>query len=299
MRSNALAGSTALRFAPSPNGLLHLGHAYSALCNQRLAAATSGRLLIRIEDLDRTRCKAQFEKAMVDDLDWLGVSFEEPARRQSEHEADYAAALDRLDDRGLVYSCFCSRAEVARTAAGADPDGAPLYSRACRTLSAGAVAERIAKGETFARRLDMRQAIDRAPTRLVWSEYGEGATPRERIAEPALWGDVVLRGRDLAASYHLAVVVDDALQGITDVMRGRDLLAATSVHRLLQELLGLPAPRYRHHRLVLDSDGTKLSKRRLSATLAGLRAEGVSPAAIRAALGFGGGDSGGLAVAIS
>ncbi len=298
MRSNVLAGSTVLRFAPSPNGLLHLGHAYSALCNQRFAAATSGRLLVRIEDLDRARRKAQYETAIVDDLDWLGLRFEEPARRQSEHASDYAAALDGLDARGLVYSCFCSRAEVARTAAGVDPDGAPLYSRACRTLSTSEVAERIAKGETFVRRLDMRAAIESAPTRLVWTEYGEGAAPRESIAEPAVWGDVVLRGRDLAASYHLAVVVDDALQGITDVMRGRDLLAATSVHRLLQELLGLAAPRYRHHRLVLDSDGTKMSKRWLSPTLAGLRAEGVSPTAIRAALGVGGG-GGGLAVALS
>ena len=299
MRSKAPAGSTVLRFAPSPNGLLHLGHAYSALLNQRFAAATSGRLLIRIEDLDRTRCKAQYERAIVDDLDWLGLRFEEPARRQSEHESDYAAALDRLEARGLVYRCFCSRAEVARAAAGVDPDGAPLYSRACRTLSASAVAERIAKGETFARRLDMRQAIESGPMRLVWTEYGEGATPREKIAEPALWGDVVLRGRDLAASYHLAVAVDDALQGITDVVRGRDLLAATSVHRLLQELLGLAAPRYRHHRLVLDSDGTKLSKTSFVANPRRLRAEGVSPTAIRAALGFGGGGSAGLVVAIS
>ncbi len=298
MRSNVLAGSPVLRFAPSPNGLLHLGHAYSALCNERVAADLNGRLLLRIEDLDRARCKPRYEAAIADDLAWLGLRFEEPARRQSEHAGNYAAALDAIAARQLVYPCFCSRAEVARTSHGRDPDGAPLYSGICRALSASEVAARIARGEKRALRLDMGRAIECAPSRLFWSEFGEGSASVEQTAEPARWGDVILRGRDLAASYHLAVTVDDALQGVTDVVRGRDLLAAASVHRLLQALLDLPAPRYRHHRLLLDPDGAKLSKRRQSPSIAKLRACGVSPTAIRAALGFGG-ESGGLVVALS
>jgi len=249
--------------------------------------------------LDRTRCKPRYQAAIEEDLAWLGLRFETPARRQSEHAGDYAAALDGLAAREFVYACFCSRAEVARTSQGRDPDGAPLYSGSCRAISAREAAARLARGEKRTLRLDMRRAIECAPSRLFWSEFGEGSTSVEQTAEPARWGDVILSGRDLAASYHLAVTVDDALQGVTDVVRGRDLLAATSVHRLLQALLDLPAPRYRHHRLVLDPDGAKLSKRRQSPSLAKLRACGVSPAAIRAALGFGGGDSGGLAVALS
>jgi glutamyl-Q tRNA(Asp) synthetase len=299
MRSNVLVGSPVLRFAPSPNGLLHLGHAYSALCNERVAADLNGRLLLRIEDLDRTRCKPRYEAAIEDDLAWLGLRFETPPRRQSDHASDYVAALDGLAARGLIYPCFCSRAEVARTSHSRDPDGAPLYSGACRAVSASEAAARIACGEKRALRLDMARAIECARSRLFWSEFGEGSTSVEETAEPARWGDVILSGRDLAASYHLAVTVDDALQGVTDVVRGRDLLAATSVHRLLQALLDLPAPRYRHHRLVLDPDGAKLSKRRQSPSLAKLRACGVSPAAIRAALGFGCGDSGDLALALS
>ena len=229
-----------LRFAPSPNGALHLGHAYSALMNERIAAETNGRVLLRIEDLDRTRCKPQFVAAIVDDLAWLGLRFPAAPRRQSEHGDDYAAALARLDQRGLVYPCFCSRAEVARASNGQrDPDGAPLYPGTCRALSPAEARDRLARGDKAAFRLDMRRAIDAGPARLGWTEYGEGAVPSQRPAAPEVWGDVVLRGRDLAASYHLAVVVDDALQGVTDVVRGRDLLAATAVHRLLQALLGL------------------------------------------------------------
>ncbi len=299
MSSKVLAGPPVLRFAPSPNGLLHLGHAYSALCNERVAEELNGRLLLRIEDLDRTRCKPRYEAAIADDLAWLGLRFEAPARRQCEHAGDYAAALDALAAQDLVYPCFCSRAEVARASSGRDPDGAPLYSGACRALSASQAAARIERGEKRASRLDMGRAIDRVPARLFWREFGEGSTPVAEAAEPERWGDIVLSGRDLAASYHLSVTVDDALQGVTDVVRGRDLIAATSVHRLLQELLDLPAPGYRHHRLVLDLDGTKLAKRRHSPSLAKFRACGVSPAAIRAALGFGDGDSGGLAVALS
>ena len=299
MRLHAFAPLPVLRFAPSPNGALHLGHAYSALCNERIAAELGGRLLLRIEDLDRTRCKPRYETAILDDLAWLGLRFEAEPRRQSEHGDDYAKALARLEAEGLVYPCFCSRAEVARASVAPDPDGAPLYPGTCRALSSGERARRLARGEKLALRLDMRRAIASAPVRIAWSEFGEGSNPIERAAEPALWGDVVLAGRDLAASYHLAVTVDDALQGVSDVVRGRDLMSATSVHRLLQELLGLPAPRYRHHRLVLDLTGAKLSKSRQSPTLAALREKGASAAQIRTALGFGGGDGAGLSIALN
>ena len=288
-----------LRFAPSPNGALHLGHAYSALMNDRIAVETNGRVLLRIEDLDRTRCKPQFEAAIVDDLAWLGLRFPAP-RRQSEHGDDYAAALGRLDQRGLVYPCFCSRSEIARASSGQrDPDGAPLYAATCRALSPAEARDRMARGDKAAFRLDMRRALDASPPHLCWTEYGEGRVLSQLLRCPELWGDVVLRGRDLAASYHLAVVVDDALQGVTDIVRGRDLLAATAVHRLLQTLLGLPAPRYRHHRLVLDQDGTKLSKSRQSWSLAELRGTGLSPGEVRAVLGFGASGGGGLAVEFS
>lgn len=277
---------------------MHLGHAYSALFNQRLAETTGGRLIVRIEDLDRTRCKLAYETAIRHDLAWLGVRFEPSPRRQSEHGADYEAALGRLDALGLVYPCFCSRAEVARGAAGRDPDGAPLYSGHCRALSQLDRRRRLAAGEKAAFRLDMAAAVRLAPERIVWDEYGEGALAAERVADPSAWGDVVLKGRDLAASYHLAVTVDDAIQGVTDVARGRDLVAATSVHRLLQELLGLPAPRYRHHRLALDCGGAKLAKSRGSPTLASMRADGVTALEIRRALGFAAGESA-LAVVLS
>ena len=296
MADEILATVPVLRFAPSPNGALHLGHAYSALMNERIAAEINGRVLLRIEDLDRTRCKPQFEAAIIDDLAWLGLRFP-PPRRQSEHGDDYAAALARLDQRGLVYPCFCSRAEIARASNGqCDPDGAPLYPGSCRARSRVEARDRLARGDRAAFRLDMRRAVDAGPADLCWAEFGEGAIAAPRPAPPEVWGDVVLRGRDLAASYHLAVVVDDALQGVTDVVRGRDLLAATAVHRLLQALLGLGEPRYRHHRLVLDRTGEKLSKSRQSWSLAELRATGLAPEGVRAALGFASGASVGLAV---
>jgi glutamyl-Q tRNA(Asp) synthetase len=265
--------------------------------NQRVAAELGGRVLLRIEDLDRTRCKAEFETAIIDDLAWLGLRYPAPPRRQSEHGDDHAAALARLDARSLIYPCFCSRAEVARASGGLrDPDGAPLYPGTCRALCPAERRERLARGDQRALRLDMGRALDPAPARLSWTEYGEGAVPSRHPATPKVWGDVVLRGRDLAASYHLAVTVDDALQGVTDVVRGRDLLASTAVHRLLQALLGLPEPRYRHHRLALDRNGAKLSKSRQSVSLAELRGRGLSPGEVRAALGFGTGAGGGLSV---
>ena len=293
------AAAPVLRFAPSPNGALHLGHAYSALMNERIAAEMGGRLILRIEDLDRARCKPEFEAEIVDDLAWLGLRFTTPRRRQSEHPDDYAAALARLKRQGLVYPCFCTRSEAARASVGLrDPDGAPLYPGTCRTLSKAEARARLARGAKAAFRLDMERALEAAPRTLSWFEYGEDAVPSERAATPEIWGDVVLSGRDLAASYHLAVVADDALQGVTDVVRGRDLLAATAVHRLLQALLACPAPRYRHHRLVLDRNGAKLSKSRQSESLAELRGTGLSPGEVRAALGFAAGPDGGLAVSL-
>jgi glutamyl-Q tRNA(Asp) synthetase len=289
MADEALETAPVLRFAPSPNGALHLGHAYSALMNERVAAETNGCVLLRLEDLDRTRCKSQFEEAVVDDLAWLGLRFPTP-RRQSEHSDDYAAALARLDQRGLVYPCFCSRSDIARASNGRrDPDGAPLYPGTCRALSLGEARGRVAHGDKAAFRLDMRQAIQMGPADLSWTEYREGAIPSQCSAEQEIWGDVVLRSHNLAANYHLAVVLDDALQGVTDVVRGSDLFSATAVHRLLQELLSLAEPRYRHHRLVLDRDGEKLSKSRQSWSLAELRASGLTPGAVRASLGFGAG----------
>jgi glutamyl-Q tRNA(Asp) synthetase len=296
MSDEILATAPVLRFAPSPNGALHLGHAYSALMNERIAAETNGCVLLRIEDLDRTRCKPQFEAAIINDLAWLGLCFPAP-RRQSEHNDDYAAAMAQLDRQGLVYPCFCSRSEIAHASNGRrDPDGAPLYPGTCRALSAAEARDRLARGDRAASRLDMRRALDTAPSRLCWTEYGEGAAPSQHPAVPEIWGDVVLRSRDLAASYHLAVIVDDALQGVTDVVRGRDLFTATAVHRLLQALLNLAEPRYRHHRLILDRNGEKLSKSRQSWSLEELRATGLTPAEVRGALGFGAAADDGLVV---
>jgi glutamyl-Q tRNA(Asp) synthetase len=277
-----------LRFAPSPNGLLHLGHAYSALRNEAVAAEIGGRVLLRIEDIDLSRSRSEYVAAMVADLAWLGLSYLEAPRRQSEHVNDYAGALAALAARDLIHPCFCTRGEIERMSGGArDPDGAPVHRGRCRTKSAAEIAAREAAGERAALRLDMAKALSLAGAPLTWREFGEGAKEQLVEADPAAWGDVVLRGKERPASYHLAVVVDDAWQGITDVVRGRDLYHATSIHRLLQDLLGLQAPRYRHHRLVLDASGAKMSKSALSKPLAALRGEGVSPAEIRSALGFG------------
>jgi glutamyl-Q tRNA(Asp) synthetase len=264
------------RFAPSPNGLLHLGHAYSALLNADLAQAAGGRLLLRIEDIDATRCRPEYEQAIYDDLRWLGVTWEQPVRRQSEHYDDYRAALAKLDALGLIYPSFESRAEIARMAAGQDPDGAPLYSGAGKTLSAAERRRRIDAGEPYALRLDMNAAIARVGP-LHWDESGTAVA-----ADPKAWGDVVLARKETPTSYHLSVVVDDAAQGVTDIVRGQDLYHATSVHRLLQALLGLPAPRYRHHRLILDADGRKLSKSTQATGLRELRERGKTPVDIRA-----------------
>jgi glutamyl-Q tRNA(Asp) synthetase len=276
------------RFAPSPNGYLHLGHGLSALVNADTAKAAGGRLLLRIEDIDETRCRPEYEAAIYEDLAWLGIEWEEPVRRQSEHYDDYRAALARLDAMGLIYRAYESRAEIARAAAGTDPDGAPLYpGRLGAIIDAAERQRRADAGEPHALRLDMAAALVRVGP-LAWTETGEGPSGETGIvaADPAAWGDVILARKDTPTSYHLAVVVDDVAQNVTDVVRGRDLFHATSVHRLLQGLLGFPSPRYRHHRLILDAGGRKLSKSTRATGLRDLRAQGATPAAIRKLVGL-------------
>lgn len=283
------------RFAPSPNGYLHLGHAYSALLNFDLARRTGGRFLLRIEDIDATRCRPEFEAAIYEDLAWLGIAWEMPVRRQSEHFASYRAAVERLSAAGLVYPAFESRAEIARLVASRetvapwprDPDGAPLYPGAAKSLS---VAERdrlVRQAAPYALRLDMAAAIAAAGD-LVWNELGEGSGGESGVvsARPEAWGDVILARKETPTSYHLSVVVDDALQGVTDVVRGRDLFWSTSVHRLLQRVLGFEQPAYRHHRLVEDISGHKLSKSTQATALRELRAQGATPATIRERVGL-------------
>jgi len=274
------------RFAPSPNGFLHLGHAYSALLNFTLARECGGRFLLRIEDIDMGRARPEFEAAIYEDLAWLGLEWEKPVRRQSEHFGDYTRALLRLDDAGLLYACDCKRSDIAHFADAhpdwpRDPDGAPLYPGTCRNKPRRPPREVLRQGRV-ALRLDMRKAAALAGQGLSWREHGAGDVP----ATPAQWGDVVLARKDTPASYHIAVVVDDALQRVTDVVRGRDLFYATALHRLLQRLLYLLEPRYRHHHLVLDEGGEKLSKSRASTTLRASRAEGASAADVRRRLGF-------------
>jgi glutamyl-Q tRNA(Asp) synthetase len=283
------------RFAPSPNGFLHLGHAYSALLNFDLAHRAGGRFLLRIEDIDTTRCRPEFEAAIHEDLGWLGVSWETPVRRQSEHFAGYREAVEKLAARGLIYPSFESRAEIARLVAERetagpwprDPDGAPLYPGAAKLLSAQGRARLIEQGAPYALRLDMAAACARAKS-LTWTELGEGPGGERGAVAARLeaWGDVILARKETPTSYHLSVVIDDALQGVTEVVRGQDLFWSTSVHRLLQDLLGIPQPAYRHHRLVLDSDGQKLSKSTGSTSLRSLRAQGATPADIRRLVGL-------------
>jgi glutamyl-Q tRNA(Asp) synthetase len=284
------------RFAPSPTGFLHLGHAYAALFAHDAARRAGGRFLLRIEDIDTQRCRPEFETAIKEDLLWLGAEFEEPARRQSEHFSDYAAALGRLESRGLLYPCFCTRKDIAEEIARAGiapqaaemgPDG-PLYPGTCRALSLSAREARIATGEPYALRLDSTKAVASLSDDLSFEESGRGPNGETgiRIAQPLLFGDVVLARKGMPASYHLAVVVDDALQGVTLVTRGEDLFPATHIQRLIQALLGFAAPAYRHHRLILDDAGRKFSKRNESVTLAQLRRSGLKPPDIRARIGL-------------
>jgi glutamyl-Q tRNA(Asp) synthetase len=283
------------RFAPSPNGYLHLGHAYSALLNFDSARQTGGRFLLRIEDIDAVRCKPEFERAIYEDLAWLGMAWEEPVRRQSRHLSDYRDAIEKLIARGLVYPSFESRAEIARLVAQheangpwpRDPDGAPLYPGAAKLLSPDRRAELIESGMPYALRLDMTAACAQAGE-LAWIERGAGPEGEAGAitARPEAWGDVILARKETPTSYHLSVVIDDALQGVTDVVRGQDLFWSTSVHRLLQHLLGIAQPAYRHHRLVLDAAGQKLSKSTSATGLRELRGAGMTPANIRRLVGL-------------
>ena len=285
------------RFAPSPNGQLHLGHAYSALLNQRLAAAAGGRLLLRIEDIDITRCTPEFEAGVLRDLKWLGLDWEEPVRRQSEHFAQYRTVLDRLIAEELVYPAFMSRSEIRAFIAGSekrgrdwprDPDGVPLYPPVDKAVPVRERQRRIAENVPFAWRLDMDTAMARASGDLSWTEFTDETLSgtRQVEARPQEWGDVILARRDIPTSYHLAVVVDDSLQGISHVVRGQDLFSATGVQRLLQDMLGLPQPGYFHHRLIPGPDGRKLSKSFGDTGLAALRQAGVSPDDVRRLVGI-------------
>lgn len=297
-RQEGMASSSPIfRFAPSPNGRLHLGHAYSALLNERFATRFGGDLLLRIEDIDLARCRPEFEQGILEDLAWLGISFAPEVRRQSRHFDAYREALGRLDAMGLVYPCFCSRQEIREavrrheseigTLWPRDPDGAPLYPGTCRTLGDEAALLRREVGELHVVRLAMDRALARtAGEALAYRLFDETGAQRDVTVDPTRWGDVVLARKDVSTSYHLSVVVDDALQNVSHVVRGRDLEAATGIHVLLQRLLDLPTPRYHFHRLLSDETGQKLAKSRLSRSLADLRADGATPEAIRRQLGF-------------
>jgi glutamyl-Q tRNA(Asp) synthetase len=283
------------RFAPSPNGYLHLGHAYSALLNFDLARAAGGRFLLRIEDIDATRCRPEYEAAIYEDLAWLGIEWETPVWRQSEHMKDYRYAVMLLDARRLAYPSFERRAEIAHMVADResfarwprDPDGAPLYPGLAKMMPEAERQSRIAAGEPYAMRLDTAKALDWTGA-LTWTELGAGPSGETGTvaAAPEAWGDFIIGRKETPTSYHLSVVLDDAAQGVTDVVRGQDLFWSTSVHRMLQELLDKPAPRYRHHRLILDDEGRKLSKSSQATGLRELRKAGVSPAEIRRMVGL-------------
>jgi len=284
------AGAPASRFAPSPTGFLHKGHALSALTADQVAREVGGHLILRIEDIDAERSRPAFEAAIFEDLAWLGLQWETPVRRQSEHLDDYAAALERLHERGLVYRCFKTRAEVLADIGRAPHEASPAYAGA--PLAEAEEAARLAAGEAFAWRLSIaaaREALGAAWDELEFVEQGLGPNGElgPQRARPELSGDVILGRKGLGVAYHLAVVVDDALQGITYVVRGEDLFEAVPVQRLLQALLDLPTPTYHHHRLLLGADGKRLAKRDRSKTLRALRGSGVTPEALKAELGFG------------
>jgi len=278
--------SIVTRFAPSPTGYLHLGHAFSAILAWRRAREAGGRFLLRLEDIDPGRCRPEFADAILEDLAWLGLDWDGEVRIQSRHLADYRLVLDALTARDLLYPCFCTRADIMReveqsAAAPHTPDGAPPYPGTCRRLSRDERASRMAAGERHALRIDMRRAVDSVAAALLFDEAGEGTV----TCRPERFGDAVLARKDAPASYHLCVTHDDAAQGVTLVTRGIDLKPATDVHRLLQTLMGWPAPAYAHHPLLTDAAGRRLAKRDRAATIRELRAGGMEPAAVRAIAG--------------
>lgn len=287
----------AVRFAPSPNGELHLGHAYSALFTQAKARELGARMLLRIEDIDLVRSRNEFVEGIYEDLAWLGLEWEQPVRRQSEHLADYRTALARLDAMGVLYPCFATRQEIRNAVENdpdhpLDPDGAPIYPGLSKTLSSAERDQLMAGGAPHAFRLDMARAQEVAATRhtvpITFTEHQHG--PRGETGkvsvDPSMWGDVILARKEVRTSYHLSVVVDDALQGVGHVTRGQDLFYATHIHRLLQVLLELPEPEYHHHQLVRDHTGRRLSKSARDQSLRALRETGVSARDIRQRLGF-------------
>jgi glutamyl-Q tRNA(Asp) synthetase len=283
---NSPTSQMVTRFAPSPSGRLHSGHALAALIPFREALKTDGRFLLRIEDIDRERCRPEFEDGIFEDLAWLGLTWEMPVRRQSDHMQDYAAAISTLEGQEVIYPCFCSRADIRAEIARSDsaphgPDGA-LYPGTCRDLSADERAARIAAGDAHALRLDVAKALENLSGSLIWQDRLAG----EVVANPAAHGDVVLARKDTPTSYHLSVVVDDALQGITLVTRGQDLFEATDIHCLLQALLDLPTPDYFHHDLVRGEDGRRLATRHKARTLENIRISGMKPAELFVQLGL-------------
>lgn len=286
-----------LRFAPSPNGRLHLGHAFSALLNQQMADELNAKLLLRIEDTDLNRCTPVLEQRMLEDLEWLGIKWDETPIRQSENIATYENIIETLRDEGLVYPAFMSRSQIKTAIAleeengvkwPTDPDGSPLYPNYDRNLSDDERENRIENGDAFALRLNMEKALQFIDSELYWFENCEG--PNEEFgdiaADPAAWGDIILSRKDAPASYHLACVTDDAMQGITHVVRGRDLFWSTSVHLLLQQLLGFPTPQYHHHDLILDENNNKLSKSNNDTSIAQLRDTGATAQDIRKMVGL-------------
>ena len=290
----ANTGPPALRFAPSPNGALHLGHALSALTGYDMAQRLGGRFLLRIEDIDLARCRPEHVDGIFRDLEWLGIAWEEPVWRQSVRFPIYASAAARLAAQGLLYPCFATRSEILGAArpGALDPDGAPLYPGLHRHLAPSEIARRKASGQPFAMRIDMDRAHAAATAMAGGRPLGFAALDAAlqaspMTADPARWGDAVIQRKDVPTSYHLAVVVDDAAQGVTHVVRGSDLLAATDLHRLLQVLLGLPAPHYHHHRLITDAIGRKLSKSFKDTSLRQLREAGLRPADLRHRIGLG------------
>ena len=268
------------RFAPSPTGLLHLGHAFAA--GFAYQAAAGGSFLVRLEDIDQTRARPEYETATFEDLAWLGLQWQQPVRKQSEHFDDYRTALATLEAMDLLYPCFCTRRDIANAGqAPQGPDG-PLYPGTCRMLSIQERAARIGNGLPYALRLHVEKAIQQAGSTLLWKDLDHG----EFVATPAIFGDVVLARKETPASYHLSVVVDDALQGITLVTRGEDLLPATHLHRLLQHLLDLPVPQYRHHRLIVDEEGRRLAKRDHARSIQSLRESGWTAQRVWKAVGI-------------
>jgi glutamyl-Q tRNA(Asp) synthetase len=275
------------RFAPSPTGFLHLGHAYAALYAWQRARRAGGRFLLRIEDIDIGRCRTEYLAAITEDLAWLGLDWDGEVRLQSTHFDECRSVLDALAGRGLLYPCFCTRAEILREmehAASAPhaPDGSPLYPGTCRDLSGDERAARIASGKPYALRLDIARALHLVGGELRFIEQGEGAV----ICRPERFGDVVLARKDTPSSYHLCVTHDDAQQGVTLVTRGADLKPATDLHRLLQELMHWPVPRYTHHAILTDASGKRLAKRDRDATLREMRVKGMSSHQVRALAGF-------------